>query len=124
MNIKDYDLMLFEILRPLVIGDDPIKLYHNVIDEDFDSQTLDYVVYSTGLSDTPRLYGDGKVVLRRCSCDITVNEAGTGNNENSGYLVRRIEEILIQNRISYTKTKLGYIESTDSTQTNFDFFLE
>ena len=121
--IKDYNQMLFDILRPLVLGDNPVTLYRNVIDTDYNSQPHDFVVYSTGLSDTPRLYGDGKVLARRCSCDITVNEQGTGNNENSGYLVRMVEEILQENNISYTKITLGYVESTDSIQTTFDFYL-
>ena len=121
--IKDYNQMIFDILRPLVLGDNPVTLYRNVIDTDYNSQPHDFVVYSTGLSDTPRLYGDGKVLARRCSCDITVNEQGTGNNENSGYLVRMVEEILQENNISYTKITLGYVESTDSIQTTFDFYL-
>lgn len=123
MTIKDYDQMLFDILRPLVIGENPIKLYRNVIDEDYNSQPHDYVVYSSGLSDTPRVYGDGKVLARRCSCDVTVNELGNGNNEKAGYLVKMVEEVLIQNNIHYTKINLGYIESTDSMQTTFDFYL-
>lgn len=121
--IKDYDDILYNILKPLVIREDPIKLYRNVIDTDYDSQPHDYVVYSTGLSNTPKLYGDGKVLLRRCSCDITVNESGTGNNENSGYLVKMVEDLLEQAKISYNKISLGYVESTDSMQTTFDFYL-
>lgn len=121
--IKDYDDILYNILKPLVIREDPIKLYRNVIDTDYDSQPHDYVVYSTGLSNTPKLYGDGKVLLRRCSCDITVNESGTGNNENSGYLVKMVEDLLEQAKISYKKISLGYVESTDSMQTTFDFYL-
>ena len=88
---RDYNQLLYEILKPLVMGDNPIKLYRNVIDTDYNSQPHDYVVYKSGLSNTPRLYGDGKVLLRRCSCDITVNELGTGNNDNAGYLVKLVE---------------------------------
>lgn len=121
--MKDYNQMLFNILRPLVLGDNPVAMYRNVIDSDYDSQPHDYVVYSTGLSDTPRLYGDGKVLLRRCSCDVTVNELGNGNNENAGYLVEKVEALLQENNIHYTKVNLGYVESTDSMQTTFDFYL-
>ena len=123
MAIKDYDQILYNILKPLVMRDDPVKLYRNVIDEDYDSRPQDYVVYSSGLSNNARVYGDGKVLLRRCSCDITVNESGTGNNENSGYLVNLVENILIENNIHYTKVSLGYIESENSMQTTFDFYL-
>ena len=121
--IKDYDQLLYNILKPLVVSENPIKLYRNVIDEDYNSTPSDYVVYSTGISNVTRVYGDGKPLLRRCSCDVTVNEAGTGNNENSGYLVRMVEDILVSNNITYTKHSLGYVESTDSMQTTFDFYL-
>ena len=87
------------------------------------SQTSDYVVYSTGISNTPKLYGDGKILLRQCSCDVTVNEAGNGNSENAGYLVKKVEEILQKANIHYTKVSIGYIESSDSMQTTFDFYL-
>ena len=123
MIVKDYDQILYNILKPLVLQDNPVKLYRNVIDTDYNSQPHDYVVYSTGFSNTPRLYGDGKVLARRCSCDITVNELGTGNNENSGYLVKTVEDLLVNNHIPYTKISLGYVESTDSIQTTFDFYL-
>lgn len=123
MIVKDYDAILYSILKPLVIGSDPIKLYRNVIDEDYNSQPHDYVVYSSGLSNNPRLYGDGKTITRKCSCDIVVSELGTGNNENSGYLVNRVEELLIKHNISYMKVNLGYIEQTDSIQTAFDFYI-
>jgi hypothetical protein len=123
MAIKDYDLTLFNILKPLVDREDPVKLYHNVIDEDFNDHPQDYVVYSTEISNTPRVYGDGKVLLRRCSCDVTVVELGTGNNTQSGYLFRQVEQLLIDNNIRYTKVNLGYDESTDSMQTTFDFYI-
>lgn len=123
MIVKDYDDILYRILRPLVEGENPVKLYRNVIDTDYNSQPHDYVVYSSGLSNMPRLYGDGKPVARRCSCDVTVSELGTGNNDNSGYLVRMVEELLVSAGISYTKVNLGYVEQTDSIQTTFDFYL-
>lgn len=120
---KDYNQMLFNILRPLVLQDNPVQLYRNAVDSDYNSQPHDFVVYSTGLSDTPKLYGDGKVLARRCSCDVTVSEMGNGNNENAGYLVQLVENLLIENNIPYTKVNLGYVESTDSMQTTFDFYL-
>ena len=120
---KDYDAILYSILKPLVVKENPITLYHNVIDEDYNSQPKDFVVYKTGISDSPIIFGDGKVLLRKCDCDITVSELGTGNYDNSGYLVKQVEEILQNNNITYTKVSLGYVESTDSMQTSFDFSL-
>lgn len=121
--IKDYDQLVYNIIKPLVLNDPSIKVYRNVIKTDPNSEPGDYIVYSSGVSNSPRVFGDGKVILRRCSCDITVNEAGTGNNTNSGYLVKLVEEQLIKNNIPYTKVDLGYIETSDSIQTTFDFYL-
>lgn len=120
---KDYPQMVYNIIKPLALREDPVKIYRNVIDEDFNSRPRDFLVYSSGVSDSPRLYGDGKTLLRRCSCDITVNEGGTGNNDSAGYLVNEVEQLLIANNISYTKISLGYVESMDAMQTTFDFYL-
>lgn len=121
--IKDYDKMVFDLVKPLALKENPVKIYRNVIDEDFNSRPRDFIVYSSGVSNSPKLYGDGKTILRRCSCDITVNEGGSGNNDNSGYLVSMVEGLLQKNNISYTKISLGYIESMDAMQTTFDFYL-
>lgn len=131
MILKDYNALLYNILKPLLLDDkgnlvpedERIQLYRNSVDTDYNSQKIDYVVYSTGLSDTPRVYGDGKTLARRCSCDVTVNEAGNGNRDDSGYLVSKVEKLLKAKDISYTKITLGYIESSDSIQTTFDFYL-
>lgn len=121
--IKDYNQMVFDIIKPLALLENPVKIYRNVIDEDYDSRPDDFVVYKSGISNTPRLYGDGKVLARRCNCDITVSERGTGNNEKAGYLVNMVEELLQKNNISYTRIDIGYVESMDSMQTTFDFYL-
>ena len=121
--IKDYTQMVYEIIKPLALLDNPVKIYRNVIDEDYDSRPADFIVFKSGITNTPHIYGDGKVLTRRCNCDITVNERGTGNNENAGYLVNLVEDLLQKNNISYMRTDLGYVESMDSMQTNFDFYL-
>lgn len=120
---KDYSQMLYNIIKPLALQKPPVKIYRNRIDEDKNSQPDDYIVYQADISNTPKVYGDGKTLLRRSNCDITVNEKGDGNNEKSGYLVNAVEELLKQNKISYTKHSSGYIESLDSIQTTFDFYL-
>ena len=121
--IKDYTQMVYDLIKPLALRDPPVKIYRNSINEDANSRPKDFIVYSSGISDVPRLYGDGKVLLRRCNCDITVNEGGDGNNENAGYLVRLVEELLQKNNVHYTKVSLGYVDSVDSMQTTFDFYL-
>lgn len=120
---KDYTQMVYEIIKPLALLENPVKIYRNVIDEDYDSRPDDFIVFKSGISNTPGIYGDGKVLTRRCNCDITVNERGTGNNEHAGYLVNLVEGLLQKNNIHYTRSDIGYVESMDSMQTNFDFYL-
>lgn len=120
---KDYTQMVYEIIKPLALRTPAIRIYRNVIDEDYDSRPDDFIVYKAGISNSPMLYGDGKTLLRRCNCDITVNERGTGNNSDAGYLVNLVENLLKEQGISYTRIDLGYIESMDSMQTTFDFYL-
>ena len=121
--VKDYTQMVYNLIKPLALKENPVRIYRNVIDEDFNSRPRDFVVYSSGVSDSPRVYGDGKVLARRCNCDITVNEGGDGNNDTAGYLVAMVEDLLQKQNIHYTKVSLGYIESMDSIQTTFDFYL-
>lgn len=121
--MRDYDQMVYDLIKPLALQNPPVKIYRNAIDTDYNSQPHDYIVYSSGVSNTPRLYGDGKVLARRCNCDITVNEVGNGNNDKAGYLIKQVRELLTSNNIHYFESSLGYIESVDSMQTNFDFYL-
>lgn len=123
MTIAEYELRLFQILKPLAQRDPPVKVYKNTRDTDFNSQDEDYIVYSVGVSNVPRLYGDGRVILRRCACDITVSERGSGNNETAGYLTTLVENLLNDAGISYNIVPVGYVESTDSIQTTFDFYM-
>ena len=121
--MRDYDQMLYNILKPLVLENPPVRLYRNSVDVDLNSQANDYVVYSTGLNNYPRVYGDGKTLARRCSCNITVIEAGDGNNDNAGYLVNKVEALLQARQMSYARIDVGYVEPADSMQTTFEFYI-
>lgn len=122
--MKDYAQLLYDtVLKPILLEDNSIHIYRNAMGEDYDSQPDDFIIYSTMVT-TPKIFGDGKVLVTRCSCDITVHEKGDGNNENAGYLISKVREQLIKANIPHTENNLGYIESMDSMQTNFDFYLE
>ena len=123
MTLEEYEFRLFKIIKPLATRDPPVKIYKNTRDTDLNSQDEDYLVYSVGISNVPRVYGDGKTLLRRCACDITVSERGSGNNKTAGYLTTLVENLLNEAGISYNLVPLGYVESTDSVQTTFDFYL-
>lgn len=120
--MKDYDQLVYDILKPLVISNNPADVYLNNLTVDENSQPKDYILYRTNISNRARLYGDGKVITRQCACDILVNEQGNGNNDNAGYLVNQVEQLLINHNIHYTKASI-YNEYMNSIQTTFDFFL-
>lgn len=129
MIIKDYDQILFNILKPLAFDDeenalpDGIKLYLNRIPEDFNSYPLNFIVYRSNITNTASQYGDGKVLFRKSNCDIMVNESGDGNQKDSGKIANQVEQLLIDHNIKYTRVNMGYVPDTDSIQTTFDFYL-
>ena len=118
--MKNYDQILYDILKPLAAY---TRLYLNDLPVDENSQPEDFVLYRTGVSNTAKIYGDGKVLLRRCACDVLAVEQGDGNKKNSGYLFDMVEQVLIDNNIKYTRTSSGYDNTTDTVQVAFDFLL-
>lgn len=118
--MKNYDQILYDILKPLARV---VPLYLNDVPVDENSQPKDFVLFRTGISNTAKLYGDGKVLLRRCACDVLAVEQGDGNNSTSGYLFDAVEQVLTDNNIKYTRTSSGYNKDTDDIQVAFDFFL-
>ena len=119
--VKDYNQILYDILKPL--KDEDIPLYLNTCPEDEDSMPSDFVVYRTGIVDSVKAYGDGKTLIRSCECDILVNEYGSGNYANSGTLERKVEQLLIEHDISYIKYRPGVEQKSNSVQVNFTFSL-
>ena len=121
MILKDYEQMIFQMLKPLVAKGH--RVYLNTVDEDEDDQPLDFIIYRANVSNYVAVYGDGVPQLRNSDCDIIVNEYGTGNNENSGYLVKLVEQILIDNEISYIRIGGLELDENSSVQTTFSFTL-
>lgn len=119
--IKDYDQILYDILKPLKAED--IPLYLNTCPEDEDSMPSDFVVYRTGIVDSAKVYGDGKALIRSCECDVLVNEYGSGNYIDSNTLEHKVEQLLVDQGISYTKYKPGVEQKSNSVQTTFTFTL-
>lgn len=122
MILKDYEVQLFQLLKPLVSKG--YRIYLNTVDEDEDDQPLDFIIYRANVANYVGVYGDGAPQLRKSDCDIIVNEYGTGNNENSGYLVKAVEQILVDNEISYIKNGGLELGENSSVQTTFSFTLQ
>jgi hypothetical protein len=121
--MKDYALMVYTILMPLVTGDLKAKVYKNTCPEDNDSRPDQFIVYHAGISSIGKIYKDGVAIVRNVDCDIVVYERGDGNAESSGVLADAVEQQLIDRNIPYIRTSTGYIESEDAIQTAFDFML-
>lgn len=121
MITKDYNKIVYDLLKPLV--EEGVELYLNTVPEDEDSQPADFVVYRTGVVDSALAYGDGKCLLRQCECDVIVNEYGTGNSSTSGQLTKKVEELLIDNEIAYKKYFPGVELKSNTVQTTFTFIL-
>lgn len=121
MTPKDYNLMVYNLLKSLV--EEGVELYLNTVPEDENSQPLDFVVYRTGVVDSALAYGDGKCLLRQCECDVIVNEYGTGNRDDSGQLAKKVEQILLDAEIAYKKYFPGVELKSNTVQTTFTFVL-
>lgn len=121
--MKDYALLVYTILMPLVTGELKAKVYKNACLEDLKHRPERFIVYHAGISSTGKIYSDGVAKVRNISCDIVVYEKGDGNAEDSGVLADAVEQQLIDRNIPYTRSSTGYIESEDAIQTAFDFML-
>ena len=121
MILKDYEAQIFQMLKPLVTQG--VQVYLNTVDEDEDDQPLDFVLYRANVANYASVYGDGVAQIRNSDCDIIVNEYGTGNNEGSGYLVRLVEQILVDHEISYIRTSGLELGENSAVQTTFSFTL-
>lgn len=117
MILKDYDQILFNLLKPL--KKDGVQLYLNTVPEDEDSQPLNFVLYRSNVTNSPLIYGDGLCQIRECECDVLVNEYGVGNASSSGELARKVEQLLVDNELVYRKYFPPVELKSDTAQTTF-----
>lgn len=106
---------LYNIVKPLA---NEIEIYKEVMTEDENSTPDSYILLKSDMTDTGRVYGDGKAQLRASDCDILLISKGTADVSTDLHNVnkRKVKALLDDLEIDYIGVNLGYDDSIKSTQ--------
>jgi len=115
-----YSKKIWEILKPIA---NEIDIYEETVNEDPTTLEGSYIVYITDVTNTPHVRADGKVIIRSSNCEIVVFTEGNANDTDNKKFVNMVEDLLIQNEISYNKINLGFNSDLGRSQVTFDFYL-
>lgn len=113
--MQDPVQQLYNIVKPLA---NEIEIYKEVMTEDDDSTPDSYILLKSDMTDTGRVYGDGKAQLRASDCDILLISKGTADVSTDLHNVnkRKVKALLDDLEIDYIGVNLGYDDSIKSTQ--------
>lgn len=106
---------LYDIVKPLA---DEIEIYKEVMNEDESSTPDSYLLLVSDVTNSGRVYGDGKAILRVSDCDIKLVSKGTADVSTDLHNVnrRKVAALLDSLGIDYIGVNLGYDDSIKSTQ--------
>lgn len=106
---------LYNIVEPLA---NEIEIYKEVMTEDENSTPDSYLLLKSDMTNTGRVYGDGRAILRASDCDIVLVSKGTAGNSTDLHNVnrRKITALLDDLEIDHIGVNLGYDDSIKSTQ--------
>lgn len=107
--------MLYNIVKPLA---SEIEIYKEVMTEDENSTPDSYILLKSDMTNTGRVYGDGRAILRSSDCDIVLVSKGTADVSTDLHNVNKskIEDLLDDLDIDYIGVNLGYDDTIKSTQ--------
>lgn len=106
---------LYDIVKPLA---NEIEIYKEVMSEDENSTPDSYILLKSDMTNTGRVYGDGKAILRASDCDIVLVSKGTADVSTDLHNVnkKKVMQLLDDLEIDYIGVNLGYDDSIKSTQ--------
>ena len=113
--MQDPIQQLYNIVKPLA---NEIEIYKEVMTEDDDSTPDSYLLLKSDMTNTGRVYGDGRVILRASDCDIVLVSKGTADVSTDLHNVnkKKVMQLLDSEEIDYIGVNLGYDDSIKSTQ--------
>lgn len=113
--MQDPIQQLYNIVKPLA---NEIEIYKEVMTEDENSTPDSYILLKSDMTDSGRVYGDGKAQLRASDCDILLISKGTADVSTDLHNVnkRKVKALLDDLEIDYIGVNLGYDDSIKSTQ--------
>ena len=99
--------VLWSIVSPLAAE---IPVYKEIMSEDENSTPESYLLIRSDITNGGRIYGDGKVLLRRSNCDITLVSKSKGDVSTDIHNVNKakVEALLRAADAEYTGYNLGY----------------
>ena len=106
---------LYDIVKPLA---NEIEIYKEVMTEDENSTPDSYLLIKSDMTNTGRVYGDGKAQLRASDCDIILISKGTADVSTDLHNInrRKVMALLDELDIDYIGVNLGYDDNIKSTQ--------
>lgn len=113
--MQDPIQQLYNIVKPLA---NEIEIYKEVMTEDDDSIPDSYLLLKSDMTNTGRVYGDGRAMLRASDCDIVLVSKGTADVSTDLHNVnkKKVMQLLDGLEIDYIGENLGYDDSIKSTQ--------
>lgn len=113
--MQDPIQQLYNIVKPLA---NEIEIYKEVMTEDDDSIPDSYLLLKSDMTNTGRVYGDGRAILRASDCDIVLVSKGTADLSTDVHNVnkKKVMQLLDDLEIDYIGVNLGYDDSIKSTQ--------
>jgi len=102
-----------------------ITIYKNAVIDD-KNNTPETFIQISETGNSPKVLGDGKILMRIAQCDILVVSKSKGANSSDAFntLIEKIVETLWDNDIHYEYNNLGYDLSSSLAQGVFSINFE
>lgn len=112
--MKDPMQVLYEIVKPLA---SEIQVYKEAMTEDEESTPDSYLLLVSDVTNTGRVYGDGRTILRASDCDIKLISKGTADTTTSLHNINKskITDLLNESGIDFLGVNLGFDDVSAST---------
>ena len=114
-DTNDAMAVLWELVSPI---SEKIPVYREIMDEDKNSVPQSYLLIREGITDSPRIYGDGQAMRRMNNATLILISNSTGSRSNDIHNKNRaiVKELLDKEGVSYKGYNLGYNESLKQSE--------
>lgn len=115
---KEPILVMWDMVKSLK---NTIPIYKETMHEEENDVPQSYILLRSQISDTNKVFGDGKSIIRTADCDIILITKGYAEDTTDLHNVnkRAIRNHLKSQEISFSENNLGYNDSIQSTEHTF-----
>lgn len=112
---KEPIAVMWEIVKSL---SSDIEIYKETMDEDEDSTPDSYLLLRSDITNTPRMFGDGRTMIRRSDCDVILVTKGVNTNSTDTHNINKskVEAVLKASDLAFSSYNLGYDDKIKSTE--------